>query len=371
MTDNIPDLEDGDSSLFDSYSMSRGSREEQPMVSVVNADQHYYKNSMTPKIHFKTGDIQRRLNDNYIEFDEMNVIHFSPAKKDPARVSHLENIYKDRINITAERTKGYGRVAQRQHERALHISHRVKRQVHNVLAAKKKVLATTQLLKQDDTIKIGKKSGRLPLHVPNTSNPAEEAIEAFSVSPLNKKLIVPEVNADGTATRRPPDPKEMFFKEKARKAKSSKRQFNSSARRAELSHEGDNDGAVSEYGEDDDEEVVRMFDSLQYEMMPESRLNTGGSNAARRVGKDSRELLSEADSSELSSKNSDVGSATEWGWNKMRGRSAKQGNFPSLPFRGPPYVFDMETEEHENTVHRVYSPQEKNRTINKLTSSFW
>lgn len=378
MTDNIPDVEDGDSMPFDSISPSYGSRysDSQPIVSAVNADQLYYKNAMTPKAHQKTGDIQRHLNDNYIEFDEMNMIHYSPAKKDPVRMAHLEGIYKDRIHITAERTKGYGQMVKKQRERALHLSHKAKRLVHDVLAAKKKVLATTRqfdLEEGDITFKIGKKSERLPLHVPITSNATEDAVEAFSVSPLNKKLIVPEVNADGTATRRPPDPKEVFFKEKAKKEKVAKRQLKSFARREDmlspvgLSNDSDDDGAISEYGEDDDEEVSKMYDNLQNEGMLESRLNTGGS-AARRSSKDGSELASEAVSSDTSSKKSGVGSATEWGWNQMRGRSAKHGNFPSLPFRGPPYIFDMDADEHENTVHRVYSPQEQNRTINKLTS---
>ena len=306
----------------------------------------------------------------------MNVIHYSPAKNDPMRVSFLDHIHKNKLDITAERTKGYGHVLQKQHARALHISHKVKKQVHEVLAAKKELLRrgydspTKQIILNDGgsgVIKIGKKSDRAPLHIPNTSNPAEEAVEAFSVSPLNKKLVVPEVNADGTSHRRPPNPREVFLRGKVKK---DMKEQQSTSRKTGLRATGEQQQdehkeVISEYGDNDDEdaEASIMFKMVQGEQVLSSGQNTGGAEQMRSSHDTDPGAMSGATPSSKS-----VSLPDEWGWNRMRGRSANQGNFPSLPFRGPPYTFDMKTDVHDNTIHRVFSPHEQSRTISKLTS---
>ena len=50
-----------------------------------------------------------------------------------------------------------------------------------------------------------------------------------------------------------------------------------------------------------------------------------------------------------------------WGWHRMRGKSSDSGNFPSLPFRGPPYIFDMKEQEFHDTVHKIYTPTQNTR----------
>ena len=55
----------------------------------------------------------------------------------------------------------------------------------------------------------------------------------------------------------------------------------------------------------------------------------------------------------------------DWGFNPKRAKSSHSGNFPSLPFLGPPYTVDLETEEHFNTAIRPFSPAKDATTINK------
>ena len=45
----------------------------------------------------------------------------------------------------------------------------------------------------------------------------------------------------------------------------------------------------------------------------------------------------------------------------MAAKSTKTGNFPQLPFRGPPYTVDLVTEEHFSTIVRPFSPDMRPR----------
>ena len=121
---------------------------------------------MSPELSRRTGEIQKRLRDTYIEYDDINAVHFSPAKKDPERVKYLGRIYMDKLDITAKRTKGYAYELQRRNARALKVTHDVKKQVHDVLAVKKELLrnkANSPVNQQsinnteDTIIKIGKR----------------------------------------------------------------------------------------------------------------------------------------------------------------------------------------------------------------------
>ena len=169
MTDNIPDVEDGDSMPFDSISLSYGSRysDSQPIVSAVNADQLYYKNAMTPKAHQKTGEIQRRLNDNYIEFDEMNMIHYFRRRRTLCGWP-IWRVY-TRIGSISQQREPRVTADGQEAARGAHASHKAKRLVHDVLAAKKSVGDHAQFDSEegDITFKIGKKSKRLLFMCPS------------------------------------------------------------------------------------------------------------------------------------------------------------------------------------------------------------
>ena len=46
----------------------------------------------------------------------------------------------------------------------------------------------------------------------------------------------------------------------------------------------------------------------------------------------------------------------------MASRSAQTGDFPQLPFRGPPHTVDRVTEEHFSTIARPFSPNARSRS---------
>ena len=202
---------------------------DQPILSRTNAETFYFRQSMSPSVLTTKGSIQRKLHDTYVEYDDINAIHYSPAKKDPERVAFLANIHKNKVDVTAERTKGYSEADMKRKRRAERISSRARTRVMAVLENKQILARNMTKYKLDKgacsaTIKIGKMERRPPLQEPPDPNPLLTAIETFSSSPLNKQLVVPELNADGTPKRKPPDPKEMFLKYKTKKAQREERQ---------------------------------------------------------------------------------------------------------------------------------------------------
>ena len=205
MTDNIPDVEDGDSMPFDSISLSYGSRysDSQPIVSAVNADQLYYKNAMTPKARQKT-----EISDTKRQLHRVRRNEHDPLLGEEDPVWPIWRVYTRIGSISQQREQ---RVWADGQEAARGLpSHKAKRLVRR-LGSRRKCWRPRQFDRRGDiTFKIGKKSKRFLFMCPSPPM-AEDAVESFSVSPLNKKLIVPEVNADGTATRRPPDPNEIIL----------------------------------------------------------------------------------------------------------------------------------------------------------------
>ena len=408
MTDDIDKLHD----IGSFNSLATESSGEHPILSQVNADTLYYRQSMSPTRLAKKGDIQRRLHDTYVEYDDINVIHYSPAKRDPERVAFLANIYKDKVDITAERTKGYGESEHQRKHRADRISARARAQVTAVLENKTAMATNATKYKLDMDrdmigVKIGKMKRRPPLHEPPDPNPLLTAIETFPLSPLNKQLVVPQVNADGSPNRKPPDHREKFFKEKAKKARRGAEERErqrrtwqaeqTELRRARdffrkhgrlpppqssvhpIEETGDGD-KVSEYGDDD----VAMAAEPAMLSSSNQRLNRGMA-----VVNGGQEDMNSEHGSDVASTNASsapgsseagigVGPHDKWGWHGMRARSAKHGNVPSLPFHGPPYIVDIKpikrddgrvlgtSIEHRDAVHKVFSPAPM--TIQRITS---
>ena len=194
-------------------------------------------------------------------------------------------------------------------------------------------------------------------------------MEAFSTSPLNEKLIVPEINADGTNSRRPPGPREVFLQKKAEKKLMKK----SYQKMDPLSNSGIPlkyvyVGVEPAVGDNDDDDPSATRGLSQEEGNARTRVNIGNAEHRRHAREAHVSVTDESSTEATSPSFNDDNRIKEWGWDRMRGRSAHQGNFPSLPFRGPPYIFDMKADVHDNTIRRVFSPQEKSRTLSKLTS---
>ena len=414
MTDDIDKLPELDSNF---NSLQAEDSVEQPILSNINADTFYYRQSMSPTVQAKTGDVQRKLNDTYVEYDSINAIHFSPAKKDPERVAFLANIYQSKVDITAERTKGYGDTVRERTQRADRISQKARAQVTAILENKTAMAKNMARYKLDKggnlaSIKIGKMDRRPPLHQPHDPNPLLTALETFSLSPLNKQLVLPEVNADGSPNRKPPDPRVEFFKDKAKKARREKKEKEREQRRwqaeqlelqqakdyfrkhgrlpppqsytgRKLVDEDDEKNGVSEYGDDDIKMAATEAVEMARQSVSDVHLDTREAVVNGRQDDQRSDDGSEIPSTEASAPGSSesgegVGPPDKWGWHNMRARSAKHGNIPSLPFRGPPYVMDIKlikrndgrvlgtSVEHRDSVHKVFSPAVK--SIQSLTS---
>ena len=204
----------------------------------------------------------------------------------------------------------------------------------------------------------------------------------FEESPLNRTLDVPVINADGSLSRQPPNPillglaaneqrriQEMQTEEKhkARVLSEQERQ-NNNMRQYRL-------------------ELMKKQEEKASQLQSLSRSRSRSRSPPRRSGASSAELpttavdtpderhptsaaLTEEAPHSTAVQQQDEGLQTvaaSWGFHPMRAKSADTGNFPQLPFRGPPYVVDLKEEVHYSTVIRPFSPQKP--TVGNMGSS--
>ena len=296
-------------------------------ISRLNPDIFYFKKVMSKTLH-PSGKIQSRMHDRYIEYDEQGAIHFSLAKKDPERAVFLQNKYNEIIRVTSERTKGYGvqRKAQlaREDLTSKAIDERVQRKVPPGLDVRRGK---------------GKRDSRSPDRLQAKEKTNNEINSARLMSEMNN-----EFGLDFGSSVQP---------------------FVQSINNYDNNNGNDKGHVItvpSKPGWATKEDPI-----IEFGGSPLNRpLNVPESNAdgtSNRCPPDPREkkLKDKARAKRQMAENIEIVDSEDdeedkdWGFSDMRARSADTGNFPRLPFIGPPYIFDMELEEHYETPLRPFS----------------
>ncbi len=393
-------------------------------LSRINSEKHYFNQVTTPFVPPGSSK-QNRLQDSYVEYDEINAIHFSPAKKNPGRAQAIRQRYNDIMAVTSERNKGYADDVNGSNRRQDSVAKAINAKVYMAVSNKYRTLSRGQGLRQIAKLEAARLDGRAEpkltqgvgklihdkeLSIANNLSiqgstlkgglSAEfgaekkltiiEVIDAkpvllFENSPLNRKLNIPQHNADGSPHRIPPSPQEKFMLEKARKERE--------AYKAALQHQRETDYKIME--NELEKEISSMesnnktHNTRQQQESPDPWQEQKGNQDIEESALQSRDLglappplftvvdhivnndfdnKSEGDNSNASSSTIKTEEREvmekmreDWGFHPMRAKSSKTGNFPSLPHLGPPYTVDLETEKHYNTAIRPFSPS-KNRS---------
>jgi hypothetical protein len=191
-------------------------------------------------------------------------------------------------------------------------------------------------------------------------------ITHFEKSPINKKLHIPHKNADGSPNRCPPDPREVFLREKKKKKHEQKKAY--------LKSLGLLDGFDNrdEVGHDELTEDGQQPQGHEHDY--QSGYDNDNGNNYTNANDDISESPSQFSDTSLqgsSSINSEKLRMREnWGYHPMRAKSAHSGNIPSLPFLGPPYIVDLKTEQHYKTAYKIFSSKKMNsNNMNKFMDS--
>ena len=422
--------------------------------SSTNSAQHYFNQVTTPFVP-PGSQKQQKLIDTYVEYDEINVIHFSPAKKDPEKVRTLREHYDGIMAVTSERNRGYAEEVAAKEMRQKLVATKIKETVHlkvnkhyptrqreqgkrqvmrmeaarvdgraepkmtqgvgklvseNLKNAGKNILSiqgsnmNMAAGNNPSADTLGSGSGHLLQKLSLTEVKEAEPVLLFENSPLNRNLEIPKYNADGSPHRIPPNAQEKFMLEKGRKEKKLQKarlRAQAKAEKLEVSQLDDvskrnynsvavaqGDGAFVTPSAGDHAQTVQQ--QVQVQPQPESGNEQQAAaeevsvplfkvidSAATNNKNGNRFGDSEAYSSDLKHSSNSSSNSSEkekeilekmredWGFNPKRAKSSHSGNFPSLPFLGPPYTVDLETEEHFNTAIRPFSPAKDATTINK------
>jgi len=213
-----------------------------------NVENHYFRQTNTPFVPPGSA-LQTRLIDAYVEYDEINATHFSPARKNPAAGKELALRHAHMIAVTSERMKGYATEAQEQKMRQTYaaeaaaqkvaraVQHNYpnrlreqgKRQIMRIEAARvdgrpepKVVEGVGKLVPENkhinsiyyDAVNGGNRAlgfGVTGVGLHNGQSieqvKASHPILHFEKSLLNQELLVPAINADGTDNHQPRDPR--------------------------------------------------------------------------------------------------------------------------------------------------------------------
>jgi len=398
-----------------------------------HAEAHYFRQVKTPFVPPGSA-VQTRMIDAYVEYDEIHVIHFSPAKKDSTAAKALAQRNAHMMAVTSERMKGYATQDQEQKMRqtraaqgtAQKIARAVqlnypnrfreqgKRQIMRLEAARvdgrpepKVVDGLGKLVLEDrgynpadflnsgdngtgfSVTGVGLYSGQTIEQVKATN-----AVLHFENSPLNRTLQIPPVNADGTEIRQPCDIRLIDQQEKRERAEKKMQQALIHSEKVEqIEQEKENQMRLYKLAlvaKKQALEIEKQFAlSMRGKYSPPhgarpriSSPTVAGMPAVQGQGPEEGQRQEEGEghmpkeSFEHVSVNAHKpislelerdpdwnpdGSVKlrrdEWGTHKMAAKSAQTGNFPQLPFRGPPYTVDLVTEEHFSTVVRPFSPE--------------